>query len=96
MLFAKKWQIGLADVESEKGPVGDRSCASVVGSSVTTDTLLSGATSFTAEMNSREFVRIFPKTVSVIIFQRHLFHGGDDVFRDFKYTLRADFMYTSE
>ena len=74
MLFAKNWEISLANV-GEKGPVGDRSCTSVVGSSDTTDTHLSGATSFMAEMNSREYVRIFPKTGSVIIFQqRNSFH----------------------
>ncbi|EKV15998.1 hypothetical protein PDIG_23530 [Penicillium digitatum PHI26] len=39
----------------------------------------------------------FFKTGSVLIFQqRNLFHGGDDVVRGVKHTLRTEVMYTTE
>ncbi|KAJ5788381.1 Prolyl 4-hydroxylase alpha subunit [Penicillium paradoxum] len=61
------------------------------------ETLLGGATSFMADMDSRDPVRIFPKTGSILIFQqRNLFHGGDDVFRGVKYTVRTDVMFAKE
>ncbi|KAE8145051.1 hypothetical protein BDV25DRAFT_170869 [Aspergillus avenaceus] len=57
--------------------------------------LLGGATSFTEGIDSRDAVRVFPKAGSVLIFQqRNLFHGGDDVFRGVKYTMRTDVMYS--
>ncbi|CAG8908999.1 unnamed protein product [Penicillium egyptiacum] len=89
--FGKSQDIDPAEVESEDVQVGDGSCTSK------TETLLGGATSFMAGTNSREALRVFPKTGSVLIFQqRYLFHGGDDVFRGVKYTLRTDVMYTTE
>lgn len=58
-------------------------------------TLLGGATSFTDSWNGKDAVRVFPKTGSVLIFQqRNLLHGGDDVFRGVKYTVRTDIMYS--
>lgn len=57
--------------------------------------LLGGATSFTDSYNTKDAVRVFPQTGSVLIFQqRNLLHGGDDVFRGVKYTVRTDVMYT--
>lgn len=97
LLFAKNWELGFSEVESEEGQVGDGSCPSATESLQKNETLLGGATSFTAGMKWREAVRIFPKMGSVLIFQqRNLFHGGDDVFRGVKYTLRTDVMYTTE
>ncbi|PKY05755.1 hypothetical protein P168DRAFT_250621 [Aspergillus campestris IBT 28561] len=56
--------------------------------------LLGGATSFTDGFGAKDAVRVFPKAGSVLVFQqRSLFHGGDDVFRGVKYTLRSDVMY---
>ena len=56
--------------------------------------LLGGATSFSDGYGAKDAVRIFPKAGSVLVFQqRNLFHGGDDVFRGVKYTLRSDVMY---
>lgn len=56
--------------------------------------LLGGATSFSDGYDAKDAVRIFPKAGSVLIFQqRNLVHGGDDVFRGVKYTMRADVMY---
>ncbi|PLB33751.1 uncharacterized protein BDW47DRAFT_113464 [Aspergillus candidus] len=56
--------------------------------------LLGGATSFTDGFGAEDAVRVFPKAGSVLVFQqRNLFHGGDDVFRGVKYTLRSDVMY---
>ena len=56
--------------------------------------LLGGATSFIGEYDSKDAVRVFPKAGSVLIFQqRNLIHGGDDVFRGVKYTMRTDVMY---
>lgn len=56
--------------------------------------LLGGATSFTDGYESKDTVRVFPKAGSVLIFQqRNLVHGGDDVFRGVKYTMRTDVMY---
>lgn len=58
------------------------------------DRLLGGATSFTDGYDADDAVRFFPKTGSVLIFQqRNLIHGGDDVFRGVKYTMRVDVMY---
>lgn len=97
--FGQRWNTDLQDdeVESEEDQVGDRNCTAAAESLGQTETLLGGATSFAAGMDSRESVRIFPKTGSVLIFQqRNLFHGGDDVFRGVKYTLRTDVMYTTE
>ncbi|KAJ5509283.1 hypothetical protein N7527_011426 [Penicillium freii] len=97
--FDQRWDIDLQDakVESDEAQVGDRSSTAAAESLGQTETLLGGATSFMAGMNSRESLRIFPKTGSVLIFQqRNLFHGGDDVFRGVKYTARTDVMYTTE
>ncbi|KAJ5498261.1 Prolyl 4-hydroxylase alpha subunit [Penicillium expansum] len=97
LLFAKNWEINLAEVESEEAEVGDGSCTSATESLEKNEALLGGATSFMAGLNWRESLRVFPKTGSVLIFQqRNLFHGGDDVFRGVKYTLRTDVMYTTE
>ncbi|KAJ5964476.1 Prolyl 4-hydroxylase alpha subunit [Penicillium vulpinum] len=86
LLFVNSWEIDLAENEPEEAQVGDGN-----------EALLGGATSFMAGMNSKESVRVFPKTGSALIFQqRNLFHGGDDVFRGVKYTLRTDVMYTTE
>lgn len=58
------------------------------------ETLLGGATSFIDGLSSKDAVRVFPRTGSVLIFQqRNLFHGGEDVFRGVKYTVRADVLY---
>jgi len=58
------------------------------------ETLLGGTTSFLA---GKKAVRIFPTAGSVLIFQqRDMFHGGDDVFRGVKYTMRTDIMYRKE
>lgn len=97
--FDQRWDIDLqnAEVESEEAQVGDGSCTAATDTLGKTETLLGGATSFMAGVNSRESVRIFPKTGSVLIFQqRNLFHGGDDVFRGVKYTVRTGVMYTTE
>lgn len=57
--------------------------------------LLGGATSFMDGYKTKDAVRIFPQTGSVLIFQqRNLLHAGDDVFRGVKYTVRTDVMYT--
>ncbi|KGO44993.1 Prolyl 4-hydroxylase, alpha subunit [Penicillium expansum] len=97
LLFAKNWEINLAEVESEEAEVDDGSCTSATESLEKNEALLGGATSFMAGLNWRESLRVFPKTGSVLIFQqRNLFHGGDDVFRGVKYTLRTDVMYTTE
>lgn len=93
--FGQRWKLDLqdAEVESEEAQVGDAAAESLGQ----TETLLGGATSFMAGMNSRESIRIFPKTGSVLIFQqRNLFHGGDDVFKGVKYTVRTDVMYATE
>ncbi|KAJ5580771.1 Prolyl 4-hydroxylase alpha subunit [Penicillium hetheringtonii] len=59
------------------------------------ETLLGGATSFMDGYNAKHPVRVFPKTGSILIFQqRNLMHGGDDVFRGVKYTVRSDVMYS--
>ncbi|KAL1985423.1 hypothetical protein VTN96DRAFT_7866 [Rasamsonia emersonii] len=56
--------------------------------------LLGGATSFVDTDKDDRAVRVFPKTGSVLVFQQnHLAHGGDDVFRGVKYTMRTDVMY---
>lgn len=99
LTFGRRWKTDLQDnkVESEEDQVGDRNYTAAAESLGQTETLLGGATSFAAGMDSRESVRIFPKAGSVLIFQqRNLFHGGDDVFRGVKYTLRTDVMYTTE
>ncbi|OJJ50355.1 hypothetical protein ASPZODRAFT_23008 [Penicilliopsis zonata CBS 506.65] len=59
-----------------------------------TETLLGGATSFTDSWTTEDAVRVFPRAGSVLIFQqRNLLHGGDDVFRGVKHTMRTDLMY---
>ncbi|KAJ5683124.1 hypothetical protein N7462_006289 [Penicillium macrosclerotiorum] len=61
------------------------------------ETLLGGATSFADTFHATETVRVFPKTGSVLVFQqRNLLHGGDDVFRGVKFTVRSDLMYMLE
>ncbi|KAF7522627.1 hypothetical protein PCG10_007347 [Penicillium crustosum] len=97
--FGQIWNTDLqdAEVESEEAQGVEQNCTAAAESSEQTETLLGGATSFMAGMNSKESIRIFPKTGSVLIFQqRNLFHGGDDVFRGVKYTVRTDVMYTTE
>ncbi|CAI7672631.1 unnamed protein product [Penicillium manginii] len=55
------------------------------------ETLLGGATSFMHGFMVKDSVRVFPKTGRILIFQqRNLMHGGDDVFRGVKYTVRSD------
>ncbi|KXG53804.1 Prolyl 4-hydroxylase, alpha subunit [Penicillium griseofulvum] len=77
----------------ETGPEGAQAGDSLGESQA----LLGGATSFMDGISSREFLRVFPKTGSILIFQqRNLFHCGDDVFRGVKYTIRTDVMYTTE
>ncbi|OQE39302.1 hypothetical protein PENCOP_c007G05082 [Penicillium coprophilum] len=96
-LFANNGDIDLAEVGSEEEQAGDGSSGSAAESPQSGETLLGGATSFMAGFNSKEAVRIFPKTGSVLIFQqRNLFHCGDDVFRGVKYTLRTDVLYATE
>lgn len=57
--------------------------------------LLGGATSFMNGFRVKDSVRVFPRTGSILIFQqRNLMHGGDDVFRGVKYTVRSDVMYS--
>ncbi|CAG8066030.1 unnamed protein product [Penicillium olsonii] len=91
-LFQKNGEIDLSEVGSEEA--GDSSALEAHDEN---DTLLGGATSFSDGMTSKEAVRIFPKTGSVLIFQqRNLFHCGDDVFRGVKYTVRTDVLYTTE
>lgn len=62
--------------------------------------LLGGATSFIARFEdeeNEEQVRVFPRTGSVLVFQQmDLIHGGDQVFRGTKYTMRTDIMYRQE
>ncbi|KAJ5373847.1 Prolyl 4-hydroxylase alpha subunit [Penicillium concentricum] len=95
-LFASDGEIDLAEIGSEEVQV-DQSCTTAAESLENSEALLGGATSFMAGISSKEFVRIFPKTGSVLIFQqRDLVHCGDDVFRGVKYTLRTDVMYTTE
>jgi hypothetical protein len=85
------------EVGSEEAEVGSEGYSSALETLNKSDTLLGGATSFFAAINSKDFVRIFPKTGSVLIFQqRNLFHCGDDVFRGVKYTVRTDVMYANE
>ncbi|KAL4744012.1 hypothetical protein BDV11DRAFT_165700 [Aspergillus similis] len=57
--------------------------------------LLGGATSFLPRYEEKErHVRIFPRTGSVLVFQKsELLHSGDSVFRGTKFTLRTDVMY---
>ncbi|KAJ5824265.1 Prolyl 4-hydroxylase alpha subunit [Penicillium robsamsonii] len=96
-LFANDGEIDLAEIGSEGVQVGDGSCTSAAESLENSEALLGGATSFMAGISSKESVRIFPKTGSILIFQqRDLIHCGDDVFRGVKYTLRTDVMYTTE
>ncbi|KAJ5170516.1 Prolyl 4-hydroxylase alpha subunit [Penicillium coprophilum] len=96
-LFANNGEIDLAAVGLEEEQTGDGSSGSAAESQQSGETLLGGATSFMAGLNSKESVRIFPKTGSVLIFQqRNLFHCGDDVFRGVKYTLRTDVLYAAE
>ncbi|CAG7925500.1 unnamed protein product [Penicillium olsonii] len=91
-LFQKNGEIDLSEVGFEEA--GDSSALEAHDEN---DTLLGGATSFSDGMTSKEAVRIFPKTGSVLIFQqRNLFHCGDDVFRGVKYTVRTDVLYTTE
>lgn len=59
--------------------------------------LLGGATAFSHGFKTKDAVRVFPKTGSVLVFQqRNLFHSGEDVFRGVKYTVRSDVMFTSD
>ena len=96
-LFQKDGDIDLTDVGSEEVEVGNEGYHSALESLDKSDTLLGGATSFADGFTSKDSVRIFPKTGSVLIFQqRNLFHSGDDVFRGVKYTLRTDVMYVNE
>lgn len=75
--------LGEEEEEEKKGLHGEQ------------ETLLGGATSFTDSWNGKDAVRVFPRTGSILIFQqRNLLHGGDDVFRGLKYTLRTDVMYS--
>ncbi|KAJ5144816.1 hypothetical protein N7448_002208 [Penicillium atrosanguineum] len=89
-LFAQDGEVDLMDLEDTVG-----------GQEVEVDArqgpLLGGATSFTDGYTTKEAVRVFPRTGSVLVFQqRNLLHGGDDVFRGVKYTVRTDVMYTTE
>ncbi|KAJ5142952.1 Prolyl 4-hydroxylase alpha subunit [Penicillium bovifimosum] len=89
-------QIGALEVEDGGGEEGEGE-KTAVETLEASETLLGGATSFMAAMNSKEVVRVFPRTGSVLIFQqRNLFHSGDDVFRGVKYTVRTDVMYATE
>lgn len=92
-LFARDGEVDLMDIQDD----------AVVDASVQDSTkshqgpLLGGATSFADGYKTKDVVRVFPKTGSVLIFQqRNLFHGGDDVFRGVKYTVRTDVMYTTD
>lgn len=86
-----------SDSESESEDETDQEKKVELGRSRNEDTegrLLGGATSFTDGYESKDAVRVFPKAGSVLIFQqRNLIHGGDDVFRGVKYTMRTDVMY---
>ena len=87
-----------SDSESESEAEADQEKKVESGRSGNEDTeegsLLGGATSFTDGYESKDAVRVFPKAGSVLIFQqRNLVHGGDDVFRGVKYTMRTDVMY---
>lgn len=96
-LFPKDGEIDLTEIESHGVEIGCEGCPSALESLNQGDTLIGGATSFLAGFNSKDSVRVFPKTGSVLIFQqRNLFHSGDDVFRGVKYTLRTDMMYVNE
>jgi len=87
-LFEEDGEVDLMDIQEEEDD-------DMVDSSE--GPLLGGATSFGESYNSKDVVRVFPKIGRVLIFQqRGLFHGGDDVFRGVKYTVRTDVMYTSE
>ncbi|KAJ5860798.1 Prolyl 4-hydroxylase alpha subunit [Penicillium soppii] len=86
----------LAPIDSEEVGVGSKEHPSALESADKSDTLLGGATSFTDGFILKNSVRIFPKAGSVLIFQqRNMLHGGDDVFRGVKYTVRTDVMYAS-
>lgn len=83
------------DGDSEVDAGEEEKIKSVSGANTEHETLLGGATSFTDSYKATEAVRVFPKTGSVLIFQqRNLLHGGDDVFRGVKYTVRTDIMYS--
>ncbi|KAJ6104247.1 hypothetical protein N7523_010567 [Penicillium sp. IBT 18751x] len=88
-LFAQDGEVDLMDLQN---PIdADQPIATRQGP------LLGGATSFTDSYKTKAAVRVFPRTGSVLIFQqRNLLHGGDDVFRGVKYTVRTDVMYTTE
>lgn len=87
-LFAQDGEVDLMDIDDADG---DEKVDSSEGS------LLGGATSFMDSYKTKDAVRVFPKTGSVLIFQqRNLLHGGDDVFRGVKYTVRTDVMYTTQ
>jgi hypothetical protein len=92
--FQEDGEVDLAEVGSEEAEADSEEYPSALESLEKSDTLLGGATSFSAAVNSKDSVRVFPKTGSVLIFQqRNLFHSGDDVFRGVKYTVRTDVMY---
>lgn len=99
MWVIKRWMsFGESDSDSEseanqKDVELDRS-GNEAADTANSGRLLGGATSFTDGYDAEDAVRVFPKTGSVLIFQqRNLVHGGDDVFRGMKYTMRADVMY---
>lgn len=88
--------LGGSDSESgsEDGSGQEKVESSRSENEATEDRLLGGATSFFDGYESKDAVRVFPKAGSVLIFQqRNLVHGGDDVFRGVKYTMRTDVMY---
>jgi hypothetical protein len=90
-LFARDGEVDLMDIQDDETANKHTPVESSDGP------LLGGATSFTGSYQTKDAVRVFPKTGSVLIFQqRNLLHGGDDVFRGVKYTVRTDVMYTTE
>ncbi|KAJ5201640.1 uncharacterized protein N7498_006303 [Penicillium cinerascens] len=89
LLFVQDGKMDLMDIQDDADK--DEEVKSSEGP------LLGGATSFMDSYKTKDAVRVFPKTGSVLIFQqRDLLHGGDDVFRGVKYTVRTDVMYTTQ
>ncbi|CAI7635829.1 unnamed protein product [Penicillium bialowiezense] len=74
-LYQKDGEIDLAEVGSE-AQQSDESNVSAVKSLECSDTLLGGATSFAAAVNSKDSVRIYPKTGRETCFMAEMMFSG--------------------
>ncbi|KAF7585230.1 hypothetical protein BBP40_011615, partial [Aspergillus hancockii] len=90
-------EVDLSDVVADGQEETKEADETSPGGTAGEEKLLGGATPFTDGYSSRDAVRIFPKAGSILVFQqRNLVHGGDDVFRGVKYTMRTDVMYRKQ